>query len=119
MENESDFYCEQVLSGKTKVERILETENVLAFYHTKPFWETHIVVIPKRHIRSLLEMEKSDEPVFLELFEVIRTVAKKVVAEKGAARVLNNSGKYQESKHLHFHINSGEQIRPDNKIPDL
>ena len=116
MENESDFYCEQVLSGETKVQKILETENVLAFYHTRPFWETHIIVIPKRHIRSLLEMEKTDEEIFLELFEVIRQVASRVIAEKGAARVLTNVGKYQESKHLHFHINSGEQIRPDNKV---
>lgn len=110
-----DFYCEEVLSGKTKVERILETENVLAFQHTRPFWETHIVVIPKQHISSLLTLEEADSQLFLELFEVIKTVAAKVVDEKGAARILTNLGKYQESKHLHFHINSGEQIRPDNK----
>ena len=116
MENEPDFYCEQVLSGKTQVERILETENVLAFYHTRPFYETHMVVIPKRHIASLLTLEKSDEEIFLELFEVIKRVARRVAAETGAARVLTNLGKYQESKHLHFHVISGEQIRPDNKI---
>ena len=116
MENETDFYCEQVLSGKTKVEKILETENVLAFYHTRPFYETHIVVIPKRHIASLLTLEKADEPIFLEIFEVIKKVANRTVGEKGAARVLTNLGKYQESKHLHFHVISGEQIRPDNKV---
>lgn len=114
MENETDFYCEQILSGKTEVKMILETENVLAFYHTKPFWETHIVVIPKRHISSLLTLEKPDESIFLELFETVKKVAAQVVEEKGAARVLTNLGKYQESKHLHFHINSGKQIRPDN-----
>lgn len=109
-----DFYCEQVLSGKTAVEKILETERVLAFRHTRPFWETHIVVIPKRHVSSLLTLETSDTELFLELFEVIKQVAAKVVEETGAARVLTNLGKYQESKHLHFHVNSGEQIRPDN-----
>ena len=116
MENESDFYCEQVLSGKTRVEKILETDNVLAYYHTKPFYETHIVVIPKRHISSLLTLEKADEEIFLELFSIIRQVAARVVTEKGAARVLTNLGKYQESKHLHFHVYSGAQIRPDNEV---
>lgn len=116
MENETDFYCNQVLSGKTLVEKVLETENVLAFRHTRPFWETHIVVIPKRHISSLLTLGESNTQLFLELFEVVKKVAGQVVAEKGAARVLTNLGKYQESKHLHFHINSGEQIRPDNKV---
>jgi len=114
--NNEDFYCEQVLSGKTEVEKILETENVLAFHHTRPFWETHIVVIPKRHISSLLALEKEDEATFLEIFEVIRKVSAKVVEEKGAARILTNLGKYQESKHLHFHINSGDQIRPDDPV---
>ncbi|MEO8574469.1 MAG: HIT family hydrolase, partial [Pyrinomonadaceae bacterium] len=31
--------------------------------------------------------------------------------EKGAARVMTNLGEYQDSKHLHFHVNSGERIR--------
>ena len=106
-----DFYCEYVLNGKISVEKVWETENVLAYYHTKPFWETHIVVIPKKHISSLLTLEKADETLFLELFSVIRQVADSVVKEKGAARVLTNLGDYQESKHLHFHINSGEQTR--------
>ena len=116
MEKVGDFYCEQVLSGKTKVEKILETENVLAFYHTKPFWQIHLVVIPKRHISSLLTMDDTEAEIFLELFEVIRKVSAEIVEKHGAARVLTNLGKYQESKHLHFHINSGDRIRPDNKV---
>jgi histidine triad (HIT) family protein len=106
-----DFYCEQVLSGKTEVEKVFETENILAFYHTRPFWETHIVVIPKRHVSSLLTLEKADDDLFLELFEAIKKVAEKVVEERGAARVLTNLGDYQDSKHLHFHVYSGKQIR--------
>lgn len=111
-----DFYCEQVLSGKIPVQTVLETDNVLAYRHTRPFWETHIVVIPKRHISSLLNLEKADEPLFLELIDVVKKVAADVTEEKGAARVLTNVGDYQESKHLHFHVNSGRQIRQDNQI---
>lgn len=106
-----DFYCEEVLSGKTAVEKVFETENVLAYHHTRPFWETHIVVIPKRHISSLLTLEESDAPILLELFDVIKRVADQVVTERGAARVLTNLGDYQDSKHLHFHVNSGKTIR--------
>lgn len=106
-----DFYCEEVLSGKTAVEKVCETENVLAYHHTRPFWETHIVVIPKRHISSLLTLEESDAPILLELFDVIKRVADQVVTERGAARVLTNLGDYQDSKHLHFHVNSGKTIR--------
>jgi histidine triad (HIT) family protein len=104
-----DFYCDNVLNGKVEVSIVHETENVLAYHHTRPFWETHIVVIPKRHISSLLTLEGTDQELFLEMFEVITKVAADVVAEKGAARVLTNLGDYQDSKHLHFHVYSGER----------
>lgn len=106
-----DFYCENVLSGSIEVDKVHETENVLAYHHTRPFWETHIVVIPKRHISSLLTLEVNDSELFLELFDVIRLVAADVVSKKGAARVLTNLGDYQDSKHLHFHIYSGKETR--------
>ena len=103
----SDFYCDEVLSGKTEVEKVLETENVLAYHHTRPFWATHIVVIPKRHIASLVTLEESDDGLLLELLRVVREVAQQVLAEHGACRVLTNLGKYQDSKHLHWHVSSG------------
>ena len=111
-----DFYCDNVLSGNVEVERIKETENVLAYHHTRPFWETHIVVIPKHHISSLLTVNDGDANIILEMLGVIREVAADVVAKRGAARVLTNLGDYQESKHLHFHVYSGDRLRPDNPI---
>lgn len=106
-----DFYCENVLSGQIDVKKVAETANVLAYYHTRPFWETHIVVIPKIHIGSLLTIDDND--LLLELFEVVRKVAASVVEQYGAARVLTNLGHYQDSKHLHFHVYSGDRLRPD------
>lgn len=101
----SDFYCDEVFSGKTPVEKVLETENVLAYHHTRPFWPVHIVVVPKRHVASVLEVESD---LLIEIFDVIKEVAGRVFEEHGAARVLTNLGEYQDSKHLHFHINSGD-----------
>ncbi len=103
-----DFYCDEVFSGKTSVEKVLETERVLAYHHTRPFWPVHIVVVPKRHVASVLEV---DNDLLVEIFEVIKQAAAKVNKEHGAARVLTNLGEYQDSKHLHFHIYSGEKIK--------
>ena len=103
-----DFYCDEVFSGKSPVEKVLETENVLAYHHTRPFWETHIVVVPKQHVDSLLTV---DDELLVELMDVAKKVATQVIAEKGAARVLTNLGEYQDSKHLHFHVYSGEKTR--------
>lgn len=106
-----DFYCEEALSGRTPINKLHETENVLAFHHTRPFWPVHIVVIPKKHIPSLITLEESDNAVLLELIAIIKQLAAQVVAEHGGARVLTNLGQYQDSKHLHFHINYGEPMR--------
>ena len=74
-----DFYCEEVFSGKTTVEKVLETDNVLAYRHTRPFWETHIVVVPKAHVESLLTVEND---LLIELLEVAKKVAAKVWKKK-------------------------------------
>lgn len=103
-----DFYCEEVFSGKTPVEKVFETDRVLAYDHTRPFWPVHIVVVPKEHVASVLEV---DNDLLVEIFDVVKQVATKVYQEHGAARVLTNLGEYQDSKHLHFHVYSGEKIR--------
>src|SRR6187402_2947279 len=106
-----DFYCDEVLSGRTPVKIVRETGAVLAYHHTRPFWPVHIVVIPKKHIASFVTLSADDMPIFLEMVEVMKTLAAKVTAEQGAARILTNLGRYQDSKHLHFHVSSGEPLR--------
>src|ERR1700730_12464906 len=90
----SDFYCDEVLSGLTKVEKMVETYDVLAFHHTRPFWPVHIVVIPKRHIGSLITTDVEDSTILLEMLTIVKQVAKEVVAKYGACRVLTNLGEY-------------------------
>jgi histidine triad (HIT) family protein len=107
----NDFYCDEALSGNTPIQRVLETENVLAFHHTRPFYPVHVVVIPKKHIGSLLTLERTDRELLFEMIEVIQQVANKVVAEHGACRVLTNLGEYQDSKHLHWHVAFGDPLR--------
>lgn len=106
-----DFYCDEVLSGRTEVRVVRVTDRVLAYHHTRPFWPVHIVVIPKMHVPSLTDLGEAPADLLPELLEVVREVAAEVEAEHGAARVLTNLGAYQDSKHLHFHVNSGEPLR--------
>lgn len=107
----SDFYCDEVLSGRTAVDVVVETPEILAYHHTRPFWPVHIVVIPKQHVPSLTNLGDGDEALLHALLRVVRQVAAQVEVEHGKARVLTNLGDYQDSKHLHFHINSGEPLR--------
>jgi histidine triad (HIT) family protein len=107
----TDFYCDVALKGLVPLRKEYESEHVLAYHHTRPFWPVHIVVIPKKHISSFTTLSDDDTPILLEMIAVMKTLAAKVTAEHGAARILTNLGRYQDSKHLHFHINSGEPLR--------
>jgi len=112
----SDFYCEQVLSGRRAVDVVFEDEQVLAYHHTRPFFsDVHIVVVPKVHVASLLD--SAAEPLLPALLAVVRSVAADVVAEHGAARVLTNLGSYQDSKHLHWHVYAGDEIDDPTERP--
>ena len=106
-----DFYCDEALSGKTPIKVVEETDTVLAFQHTRPFWPVHIVVIPKAHVPSLTNLADFAEDVVWDVMRTVRKIAARVEAEHGAARVLTNLGEYQDSKHLHFHVNSGDPLR--------
>ena len=105
-----DFYCDEVLSGRLSVEVVAETPRVLAFRHTRPAYPVHIVVIPKQHIPSLVDFAPGDDSLLLELIGVVRTVASQILNQYGACRVVTNLGGYQESKHLHWHVISGERL---------
>ncbi|PAD66633.1 HIT family hydrolase [Bacillus sp. 7586-K] len=107
----NDFYCDEILSGKTNVKKVKETENVLAYYHTRPFYEVHIVAIPKKHISSFVDVNEEDSFVMNELISVIREVAAQITNEYGACKIITNLGSYQDTKHLHWHIVYGERIR--------
>lgn len=107
----SDFYCDEVLTGRHSVETVLDTDEVLAFHHTRPSYRRHIVVIPKRHVPSLLDLGSTDEVVLMTVLGAVRKVAAEMLRCEGACRVITNLGRYQESKHLHFHVVSGERMR--------
>jgi len=103
-----DIYCDQIIPGILKVDIVFETELVMAFHHTKPYWERHIVIIPKKHIDSLSEYV--DVPQLnKDFFEAIRFVTKHLEEEYGGCRISSNVGEYQTSKHLHWYVHQGKK----------
>lgn len=106
----SDFYCEEVLSGRQPVQTVVDTESVLAFHHTRPSYSAHIVVIPKRHISSLLDTGEEDASLLVSMLSVIKLVAQEMLTEHEGCRIVTNLGSYQDSKHLHWHVIAGERF---------
>ncbi|MFF5567706.1 HIT domain-containing protein [Streptomyces sp. NPDC012623] len=110
----SDFYCHQAIPGLVPIKVVAETDDVLAFEHTNPSYPVHIVVVPKKHTPSLIDLGDGGEGLLAKIMAVVGEVAAQVKEEHGAASVTTNVGLYQESQHLHFHVyhrgESDEQI---------
>lgn len=107
----NDFYCDIALQGKIHLKREYESANVLAYHHTRPHWPVHIVVVPKKHISSFTSLDTKETSILFELIDVLKQCASRIEKEYGAARIITNLGEYQDSKHLHFHIISGDEIK--------
>lgn len=107
----NDFYCDVAIPGKAGLDVVFEDEHVLAYHHTKPFWQVHIVVVPKLHIPSFTDFGPEHEGHLLAVLAAAQHVARDVERAHGAAAVLTNLGEYQDSKHLHVHVHSGPQVK--------
>ena len=106
-----DFYCDVAIPRALPLKVVHEDELVLAYHHTRPFWEVHVVAVPKRHLSSFTTVTAEDEADVRALLAVVQRIARQVEQEHGAAAVLTNLGRYQDSKHLHVHVHSGAQVQ--------
>ena len=66
--------------------------------------------MPKRHLSSLTTVGPDDETDLRALFAATQRVARAVETTQGAAGVLTNLGEFQDSKHLHIHVHSGNKL---------
>ncbi|MCS7215345.1 MAG: histidine triad nucleotide-binding protein [Thermodesulfovibrio sp.] len=91
---------------------IYEDDTVLAFEDIAPQAPVHILVIPKKHYSTLLDMDQKDKELIGHIFMVIKNIVKqKNVQQSGFRVVMNcNSQGGQTVFHIHFHILAGRQM---------
>lgn len=99
-----DWYCEDVLSGKLKVDRVWENDRVLAFCHPDPLSDIHVVVIPKNHIASILEQAANDGAMLSSMIEAIQQTARIKGLDSTGFYVRTNTGTEEVTPHMHWHI---------------
>ncbi|MCL4122353.1 UNVERIFIED_CONTAM: hypothetical protein GTU68_009054 [Idotea baltica] len=101
------IFC-KIIGGEIPSKKVYEDKNVLAFHDINPSAEVHILVIPKKHIASLNELELGDEEMMGKLMLAIPKIAKKN-GLKGF-KTLFNTGKEggQMVFHIHAHILGGK-----------
>lgn len=92
------------------VERVIETEHLLAFYHPRPAYPLHLLLLPKREISALTALTPADQPFLQDLFSAVQQLVERYDLEKNGYRLIANGGPYQEFPRLHFHLVSGEPL---------
>lgn len=93
---------------------VFENEKVIAFKDINPVAPIHILVVPKKEIPTLNDVNSEDKELIGEVFIAIKEITKELGIDKEGYRVIANCNQYggQEVYHLHYHILGGEIIGP-------
>ena len=110
---ENCIFC-KIINKEIPSTIVYEDEKVIAFNDVNPAAPIHILVIPKKHIETLLDVSEEDSDLISYIYQVINKIAKQEgFAEKGF-RVIANCGRDsgQEVMHIHFHLLAGRHMGP-------
>lgn len=91
------------------IDRIFENKDVVAFWHPKPSYEKHILIVPKKAIKNVSVLKESDNKYLISVFNAVSEIVNKLDLNKKDYSLINNGGSRQEIKQLHFHLISGEK----------
>ena len=105
------IFC-RVSSGDIPSDIVLEDDAFLAFRDISPVAPQHVLVIPRRHIASLTDVDGWNDCEGQALLSFIARVAKHLGIEESGYRAVVNVGPDggQVVQHLHFHILGGEKL---------
>ena len=92
------------------VDRLRETDTLIAFRHPQPSYPVHILIVPKRAIADLRAIRADDGKFLEDLFRCAGELASELGLEQAGYRLITNGGRYQQVPQLHFHLVSGEPI---------
>ncbi len=92
---------------------VYEDDNFLAFRDISPAAPVHILLIPKKHIKSLEEVAQDDLQLMAEIFPLIQKIAAQEGLSQAGYRLVANAGAHggQTVDHLHFHILGGRELQ--------
>jgi histidine triad (HIT) family protein len=101
-----DSFCGAGLWGPQAVDRIYENAEALAFHVSRePHEAVHALVIPKRHVETLLDLEPQHGPLVMAMLEAVQSTARTLgLDESGFSVRINCLPPYQHVGHLHWHV---------------
>lgn len=105
------LFC-QIVAGKIPSEIIYRDEDVVAFPDIDPQAPTHLLIIPKKHIPSLIHLSEADVALIGRMVNIANQLAKEAGIAESGYRLVINCGEAGEQliAHLHLHLLGGRKL---------
>ncbi len=104
-------FCD-IVTDKIPAQKVYEDENYLAFKDINPKAPVHILIIPKKHIEYLSDIDDSNKDMVADMAVIANKIAKELNIDKSGYRIVINNGpdSGQEVFHLHMHLLGGKRM---------
>lgn len=101
-----------IVEGQVKGDVVYRDESIVAFRDIRPRAPVHILIVPRKHVASILELEGNDQAAIGQILIVIAKLAREHGIAESGFRVVVNSGADagQTVFHLHFHLLGGRHF---------
>lgn len=111
MDDPNCLFC-KIASGRIAANIVHETEHVLAFRDINPQAPTHVLIIPRRHIATINDLDDGDAELVGRLLTAARDIARQEGTDAAGYRVTMNCNKAagQTVFHLHLHLLGGRNF---------
>jgi histidine triad (HIT) family protein len=105
------LFC-RIAGGEIETERLHDDDQVVAFRDLNPQAPTHVLLIPRRHIGSALELTVEHGTLLARLFAAAAAIARAEGVADSGFRLVTNAGRDagQSVDHLHFHLLGGRRL---------
>lgn len=105
------IFC-KIVAGEIPCRKVYEDEHVIAFHDLYPAAPSHALVIPKKHVSTLMDFTGEDTELMGKVLRGVQHVAKDLGLDEKGFRVVNNMGEHggQTVYHVHFHVLGGRHL---------
>lgn len=102
----------KIINREIPANIVYENDKVIAFKDINPAAPIHILVVPKKEIATINDIQAEDRELIGEMYLAIGKVVKDLGIDKEGYRIITNCNEFggQEVFHLHFHILGGKRL---------
>lgn len=99
-------FC-KIIKKDIPAKLVFESDSLIAFPDINPSADTHILIVPKKHIEGAQYLTVQDEELLGQVYQVANQLVKEYNLSDKQYRVVVNGGKAQHVPHIHFHLLGG------------